>query len=199
MPFITEEIWQILKKQTSSYQWPESIMIANYPVGNETAIDNQAEVVIDTLIEIVHSIRNTRAEHKVESNKQIEAHVYAGSLVNSLKTYSQTIQSLAQVKPLELIGSRHQGSSDDKELVMVLKEVEVVIPLASMVDAEAEKARLQKEYLEIKTNVVRLEVRLQDTAFISKAPPAVVEKERTRLAEGKDKLARLEQQLTRYK
>lgn len=199
MPFITEEIWQILKQKTANNQWPESIMIADYPVGKEAAIDSQAEVVIDTLIEIVHSIRNTRAEHKVESNKQIEGHIYAGSLVNALKSYSQTIQSLAQVKPLELLGSRHQGSSDDKELVMVLKEVEVVIPLASMVDADAERARLQKEHTEVKTNVERLEIRLNDPAFIGKAPAAVVEKERARLADGKDKLTRLEQQLTRFK
>jgi valyl-tRNA synthetase len=199
MPFITEEIWQILKSQSGNASWPDSIMIADYPKADEASIDSQAETIMDTLIEIVHSIRNTRAEHKVESNKLIEAHVYAGPLLNALKAYSQTISSLAQVKPLELIGSRHQGQSDDKDLVMVLKEVEVVIPIASMVDAEAEKARLQKEYSEVKANVERLEIRLNDSAFIGKAPAAVIEKERVRLADGKDKLTRLEQQLNRFK
>ena len=59
------------------------------------------------------------------------------------------------------------------------KDTEVVIPLASMVDMEAEKARLQKEYEEVKANVDRLETRLNDQAFISKAPPAVVKKNET--------------------
>jgi valyl-tRNA synthetase len=83
--------------------------------------------------------------------------------------------------------------------VLVLKESEVVIPLASMVDMEAEKTRLEKELAEVKANAERLEARLSDQSFINKAPPPVVEKERGRLAESKDKLQRLEQQLNRFK
>jgi valyl-tRNA synthetase len=67
-----------------------------------------------------------------------------------------------------------------------------------MIDPEAEKNRLHKEYSEIKANVERLETRLNDSAFTSKAPAAVVEKERARLLEGRDKLQRLEQQLARF-
>ena len=174
-------------------------MIAAYPAGDEKDIDPEAERIIESLIDIVHSIRNARAEHKVESNKLIEAHVYAGELAPALKPYYQTIQTLAQAKPLELMNTRHQGGSDDNDLVLVLKDTEVVIPLSSMVDMEAEKARLLKESAEIKANVDRLEVRLNDQVFISKAPPAVVQKERDRLNEGKDKLQRLQQQLEKYK
>ncbi len=199
MPFITEEIWQILKaKLPANGDQPESIMIAAYPVGNEKAVDAGAEHIIETLIEIIHTIRNSRAEHKVESNKWIEAHIYAGNLAEPLKGYSQTIQSLSLAKPLELKNTRHHGQSDDNDLVLVLKDCEVVIPLASMVDMVAEKTRLQKELDEVKTNVERLEVRLKDTAFTGKAPPAVVQKERDRLAASKDKMERLQQQLTRF-
>jgi len=81
----------------------------------------------------------------------------------------------------------------------VLKDTEVVIPLASMVDLEEEKTRLHKEWLEVKANVDRLESRLNDQAFIKKAPASVVQKERDRLSEGKDKLLRLQQQLDRFK
>ena len=77
-------------------------MIAPYPAGDEKAIDPEAERIIESVIEIVHSIRNARAEHKVESNKWIEAHIYAGDLASALKPYYQTIQTLAQAKPLEL-------------------------------------------------------------------------------------------------
>ena len=199
MPFITEELWQILKaKLPANDDQPESIMIASYPVGDEKAVDAEAEHIIETVIEIVHAIRNSRAEHKVESNKWIEAHIYAGNMAEPLKGYSQAIQSLSQAKPLELNDTRHQGQSDDNDLVLVLKDCEVVIPLASMVDMEAEKARLQKELDEVKTNVERLEVRLKDTAFTGKAPPAVVQKERDRLAASQDKMERLLQQLARF-
>jgi valyl-tRNA synthetase len=199
MPFITEELWQILKaKLPANGDQPESIMIAAYPIGDEKAVDAEAEHIIETVIEIVHAIRNSRAEHKVESNKWIETHIYAGNMAEPLKGYSQTIQSLSQAKPLELNDTRHQGQSDDNDLVLVLKDCEVVIPLASMVDMEAEKARLQKELDEVKTNVERLEVRLKDTAFTGKAPPAVVQKERDRLAASQDKMERLQQQLIRF-
>jgi valyl-tRNA synthetase len=200
MPFITEELWQILKQRLpSNGSQPESIMIAPYPGGDEKAIDEKAEKIIETLIEIVRSIRNARAEHKVESNKWIEARVYAGDLVSDLKPYYQTIQTLAQARPLDLLSTRHQGTSNDNDLVLVLKDSEIVIPLASMVDAEAEKARLQKELDEVKANVERLEVRLNDPVFTSKAPPPVVQKERDRLTAGKDKLQRLGQQIERFK
>ena len=84
-------------------------------------------------------------------------------------------------------------------MVLVLKNSEVVIPLASMIDPDVEKARLQKELEEVQTNVERLTVRLNDPAFTSKAPPPVVQKERARLAASQDKLQRLKQQLERFK
>jgi valyl-tRNA synthetase len=199
MPFITEEIWQILKTKMEVKDWPDSIMIASYPVPDPAYQDSAAERVIQSLIEVIHAVRNTRAERKVESSKLIAATIYAGELCSALTPYIQTVQTLANVKPLEILNTRHQGGSSDNDLVLVLKDTEVLIPLSSMIDPEVEKARLQKEYSEIKTNVERLEIRLNDPAFTGKAPPAVVEKERGRLAEGKDKLVRLDQQLARFK
>jgi valyl-tRNA synthetase len=200
LPFITEELWQTLNERLpDDKNRPESIMIAPYPAGDEKVFDPQAERVIASLIEIIHSMRNARAENKVESNKFIEARVYAGDLAPSLMPYHQTIQTLSQARPLELLDSRHQGASDDNELLLVLKDVEIVIPLASMVDMQAEKARLQKELEEVKTNVDRLELRLKDATFAAKAPAAIVQKERDRLTASRDKLARLNQQLARFK
>jgi valyl-tRNA synthetase len=199
MPFITEEIWQILKNKLAVRDWPDSIMIAAFPVPDLTRVDGQSEHIVQSLIDIVHAVRNTRAERKVESNKLIAASIYAGELRPALSAYSQIIQSLAQVKPLEILAARHQGQSSENDLVLVLKDCEVLIPLSSMIDPELEKNRLQKEYAEVKTNVERLEIRLKDPAFSAKAPPAVVDKEKGRLAEGKDKLQRLEQQLARFK
>jgi valyl-tRNA synthetase len=80
----------------------------------------------------------------------------------------------------------------------VLKETEVVIPMESMVDLEAERKRLQKEIEQSEADTARLEARLKDKAFLTKAPAAVVEKEQTKLDERKDKLERLKQQLIEY-
>ncbi|MDD5701764.1 MAG: valine--tRNA ligase [Dehalococcoidales bacterium] len=200
MPYITEELWQTLKSRLpAGSAWKESIMIAPYPDGDESAIDPQAERIVESVIEIVHSIRNARAERRVESNKWIEARVFAGDIEADLKPYRPVIETLAQARPLEIINAHHQGVSDDNDLVLVLKDSEVVIPLASMVDIAAEKARIQNEMAEVKANVERLEARLNDQAFINKAPAAVVQKERERLNISQDRLQRLKQQQERFR
>ena len=75
--------------------------------------------------------------------------------------------------------------------MIVLKESEVVLPWAGMVDIAAEKQRLEKEISINKREIDRLEQRLKDAAFISKAPEAVVEKERSRLLSYKDKITEI--------
>jgi valyl-tRNA synthetase len=195
MPFVTEELWQNLKQRLSpGWQKTESIMVAAYPEAEAKAIDPQAERIMGAIIEIIHSIRNVRAQYKVESSKWIEAQVYAGELTPAITPYSPMIETLARARPVTFMDSREAMKSENA-VALVLKESEVIIPMASMVDLEAERKRLEREIEETRTEVARLAARLKDKAFLSKAPPAVVEKERQKLATSKDKLERLEQSL----
>ncbi|MDP2931090.1 MAG: valine--tRNA ligase, partial [Chloroflexota bacterium] len=174
----------------------ESIMISPYPVAEETS-DPQAEEVMAAIIEVIHSIRNARAEHKVESGRWIAAEIYGGRLTPAISAYAETIQSLARVKPVTFVDRRRDSPPAENSLVLVLKEADVVIPMASMIDVEAEKKRLQQEIEQSQAEVARLEAMLRDQAFLTKAPPAVVEKERQKLNTLKNKLARLKQQMTK--
>jgi valyl-tRNA synthetase len=195
MPFATEELWQNLKQRLpSGWQKTESIMVAAYPKADKKAVDPHAERVMASIIEIIHSIRNVRAEHKVESTKWIEAQVYAGELRSSITAYSEVIQTLARARPVTFLDSR-EAMKRENVVALVLKESEVIIPMASMIDLEAERKRRQKEIEETENEMARLEARLKDKAFLSKAPAAVVEKERQRLATIKDKRERLKQSL----
>jgi valyl-tRNA synthetase len=102
---------------------------------------------------------------------------------------------LAKARPLAVL-SRHQRSAkEEKALVLVLKEAEVVLPWAGMVDVAAEGRRLEGEISTLEKEIDRLEQRLKDAAFVSKAPAAVVDKERDKLQGYKDKLLRLKQEL----
>ncbi|GAI17607.1 unnamed protein product, partial [marine sediment metagenome] len=83
----------------------------------------------------------------------------------------------------------------ENALALVLKESEVVIPMESMVNMEAERRRLQKEIEQSQAEVAQLEARLKDEAFLTKAPAAIVDKERSKLAVKQDKLERLKQQI----
>jgi len=199
MPFVTEELWQNLNRHLpSARQATESIMIASYPTADGAAIDPEAERVMESVIEIIRSIRNVRAQYKVESTRWIEAQVYAGQLTPAIVPYSQAIQTLARARPVTFGDSRPEGLSTDNALVLVLKESEVVIPMESMVDLEAEKKRLLREIEQSEAEVARLEARLSDKEFRAKAPATVVDKEKDKLATSKDKLERLKQQLSRF-
>ncbi len=199
MPFITEELWQNLKKHLpSSWRKLESIMLAAYPEADKTAIDPEAERVMESMIEIIHAIRNARAEHGVENSKWVEAQVYAGELTPAIAAYSQTIQRLARTRPVTFLESRKEAPPGENVLALVLKTSEVVIPMESMVDLEAERKRLQQEIARSQAQIASLEARLEDKAFLAKAPATVVDKEREKLAERKDKLGRLKQQLARF-
>jgi len=199
MPFVTEELWQNLKQRLSpDWQASESIMVAAYPKADDATFDPAAERVMESIIEIIRSIRNVRAQYKVESARWIEAQIYGGELTSAIASYSQAIQTLARVRPVTFLDSRWEGQPVGNDVVLVLKETDVLIPMGSMVNLEAEKQRLLKEIEEIQAEVARLEARLKDRAFLTKAPAAVVDKERDTLALRKDKLGRLKQQLGRF-
>jgi len=198
MPFVTEELWQNLKSRLhADWQTTESIMIAAYPEADDKVIDPQAEKVMESVIEIIRSIRNARAQYNVASTKWIEAQIYAGNLTSVITPYSQAIQTLAKAMPVTFLESR-KTDTQGNTLTLVLKESEVFIPMESMIDIEAERERLKKEIESIQTEVAHLEARLKDKAFLTKAPSAVVDREKNKLAERKDRLQRIKQQLIKF-
>jgi len=169
-------------------------MVATYPEADATAIDPPAERTMESIIEIIRSIRNARAQYKVESARWIEAQIYADKLTSAILPYSEAIQALARAKPVTFLTNREEGLPGENALRLVLKETEVVIPMESMFDLEAERKRLQKAIAQSQAEIARLETRLNDKAFLSKAPAAVIDKERQKLYTLTDKLERLKQQ-----
>jgi valyl-tRNA synthetase len=197
MPFVTEELWQSLRKRLpEGDRIPASIMIAPYPLADDDAFAPEAERVMDSVIEIVRSIRNARAQYKVKASKWIEAQVYAGGILSSLIPQANIIETLAKVRPLAILRRQERKPDEGKALVLVLKEAEVVLPWAGMVDRLAEEQRLMKESEEIKARIAQITARLRDNAFLDKAPPLVIEKEKKKLAMLEDKLNRLHQELS---
>lgn len=190
MPFVTEELWQNLNS-AFNLGCGESIMISAYPEAVDTGADIGAEMVIDSLIEIVRAIRNTRAEFQVEPNRMVEAGVYAGELAALLKPYKGAIETLSRATVT--IESERQGEVPPKALALVLETSEVIIPMASMFDLRTEMERVTKETMEAVLEIGRLETLLGDKAFCDKAPAAVVQKQQEKLAGARDKLERLKE------
>ncbi len=197
MPFITEELWQNLKKHVNGLE-AESIMIADYPGAEKKMIDREVEAEIDTIIEIVHNIRNMRAEYKVEPGRWVEASIYTGtSLDKSLILYTKAIQALAHANPVSFMKGAPKTKTGDNTLVLPLQKTTLVIPMSSMLDLEAEKKRLQKELDSVRNEVTRLKKLLKNEAFLTKAPAEVIEKEKQKLYTLNDRLEKMKKQSAR--
>ncbi|MDD4875928.1 MAG: valine--tRNA ligase [Dehalococcoidales bacterium] len=200
MPFLTEELWQNLKSNLpNDWQKTESIMVAAYPVSDKAATDKHSEQIIESVIEVIRSIRNVRAQYSVENNKWIGAEIYSGEFKSEISAYSGVIQTLSRAKPVKILGDRQGNKVGKDTLVIILDKVDVVIPMGNLFDREAEEKKMQEEIEDNLADIARLEARLNNVDFTTKAPPAIVAKEKDRLALRKNKLAKLKEKLLSFK
>jgi valyl-tRNA synthetase len=165
-------------------------MITNYPV-NEGFTDTEAEREMSLIIEIIRSIRNARAESKIDPAKRIEAHIHAKNS-SAIEPHRQAIETLARVQPLHILGSRKESRNDGAQVLHV-GEVDIVLPMT--VDVDIEKHRLEQEKEALQARIASLEGRLIDETFLSKAPQAVVDKERAKLRDWQTKLQKTDDRL----
>jgi valyl-tRNA synthetase len=197
MPFITEEIWQRLRERHPAGR-PDSIMIASYPTAEAKAFDAEAEREMEMVFEIVRSIRNARVESNVDPGRFIEAVIVTGEAGSTLERHAPSIKALARVGKLAIAESAEGlNLRQDKAKTLVLRGVEVFLPLEGMIDLGAEKGRLLKEIEATRAEIARVERVLSDDSFLAKAPPAIVEKERAKLSERVDRLGKLNERLAR--
>jgi valyl-tRNA synthetase len=145
--------------------------------------------------DIVRAIRNTRSELHVEPAKWIEATIAAtADMKQAIEAQAQAIEILARARPLTIADT--SCARPDKAKTIVLNGAEVILPMSGLVDMDAERARLTKEIDGCKNDIARLETRLADEKFISKAPAQVIGKERDKLSALKEKLATLNERLS---
>jgi valyl-tRNA synthetase len=202
-PFVTEELWGHLKGASREASdllepqegWDEALIIAKWP--EPIAKEGWEENAIDDFIliqEMVRAIRNVRAEYKVQPGHKIACTISAGGKKGMIESQQETFVSLAGVDPDAFIIIDKPIEPSEDHVTLVVAPVEITLPLAGLVDVEAERERLEKELVEAQSQIDRLE-KLLASPFADKAPPDVVQKERVKLAEYKETAKRLEQQL----
>ena len=208
MPFLTEELWQYLHgwpcKRSDLPKEQQALIVAPWPEPLE--IDEQAERHFGLVIEIVRQIRNARAEavrdapeevKRDMTTRRIEALIAGGQHAPMLREQAEVISTLARLDPDRLVIEETLPAErrPDKAVTLVVGEVEVVLPLAGLVDLDAERRRLQAEADSARAEVERLSALLSNEQFTSRAPAHVVQRERERLAAAQDRLARLQERL----
>jgi valyl-tRNA synthetase len=196
MPFVTEEVWQsIVERVPGVASGVESVMVAPYPTADPTREDEAAESDINLVIDVVTAIRNARAELKVSPSKRVEAIIDAPGRKPALLDKLDAIATLGRADPITVYGDGETAPVPDGARIAVLGGVRVILAMAGLVDLEAERTRLDKEATELSGVITSLEARLHNDAFVSKAPAAVVEKERSRLVDYQTKLSGLRDRL----
>jgi valyl-tRNA synthetase len=185
MPFVTEEIWQHLP------HGGESLMVSPWPTAG--SIYPEAEQHVELLIAIVRGIRNARAEFGVEPARRVEAIAVVGGRMSLIEEQQAMIKTLARVEPFRILALLDERPK--QALHIIASEVEVYLPLAGMIDIGAEIARVEKEINNVQALIIRTEGTLTKPGFADKAPPNVVDKERARLAEFRERRIKLEERL----
>ena len=158
------------------------------------------------VMEIIREIRNARAEavrdapeniKKEMTGRRIEAHIAGGSRTAMLKQEADTIARLARLDPAKLTIDAQLSPADrpDKATTLVVGDTEVVLPLAGLVDLDAEKKRLQTEAEQTEAEIERTQALLANEGFIGRAPANVVERERAKLASAQERLPKLRERL----
>ena len=196
MPFITEEIWQNIKAEAGVEG--DTLMLKSYPECDESQIDEKAEQDIEWLKDFIVGIRNIRAELNIGPSKPLNVILRNTSADDEsrLEANRTFLQAMAKLDDVRLLADGEQAPMSTTALV---GSMEVLVPMAGLIDKDAEIARLSKEIDRLVKEVARFEGKLNNEKFIGKAPAAVVEKEKARLADALDARSRLEEQMKAIK
>ena len=190
MPFITEEIWQRVAPLAGASG--DTIMLQAYPEADDSKIDATAEADIEWLQGVILGIRNIRGEMNIPPSRALNVLLNNGSTEDQrrLSENHKALSKLAKLENIEWAG--------DGELPMsatqLVGSMEVLVPMADLIDKDAELARLAKEIEKLGKEIQRLDGKLSNANFVDKAPADVVAKEREKLDGQRQALAKLEQQ-----
>jgi valyl-tRNA synthetase len=190
MPFVTEAIWQNLPGMGSG---GVGLILARWP-GEAGVADAGAEDAFGRVQEIVRSIRNARSEYGVEPSRRIVAQFSAGEFVDLIREALPVMSSLARLDPAQATVAQTLDAPD-KAATLAAGGVTVYLPLAGMVDLDAERKRMEKELANVDKQLQRIGGMLSNPGFTGKAPAAVVERERAKQAELKARRSQLAERL----
>ena len=195
MPFITEELWQQLTARLPQEGgMPQSIMLAPYPTPSVQA-DDAALDEMGLVTDVVRAIRNVRAEFRVEPNHRIPISILGAA--EDLKLFESERQPIEHLSRTTITFSSLLGNEtvSSKAVRLVVQKATLVLHLGEVVDLDSERHRLESEFAEKSARTEQLAARLADKQFTTKAPEEVVERERERLNDLKDRQTMLHELL----
>jgi valyl-tRNA synthetase len=183
MPFVTEEIYQLMKERSKG----ESISTSEFPKVKKELINPQADKDMEVVENIVTAIRNIRGEMNIPPSKKINVLLKTNEVSERQIDYIKKFAKVDDLKAGENIVKPKASASS------VVKSSEIYIPLEGLIDLEVERQRLQKEITRLEGSLAGIEKKLLNEKFVSGAPAEVVEKERTKQRDWQENLSKLKE------
>ncbi|MBE9525595.1 MAG: valine--tRNA ligase [Proteobacteria bacterium] len=196
MPYITEEIWQKVAPLTGVQQ--DTIMLQAFPSADTANIDNNALQEMNWLQQFVLGVRQIRSGYDIKPGKKLDILLDNGSDEDQQRLINNEAM-LKTLAKLESITWLNNSDNIPESAIALVGNMKILIPMAGIIDIAAEKERLNKEIVYNQGFAVKLEGKLSNENFISRAPENVVAHERQKLAETQDKLKNLIGQLEKLK
>lgn len=194
MPFITEEIWQAVAPLAGVNG--DTIMLQPYPVADNKLQDSDAEAEMHWVMDFVLGIRRIKGEMNIAPGKPIPVLLADADETDKKRLHNNRryLDFLARTESVTLLSDAEAAPEAATALV---GEMKILIPLADLIDKDAELARLRKELSKLQSEVERAEKKLANPGFTDKAPAPVVEKEREKLEAARSAMSNLETQAER--
>lgn len=194
MPFITEEIWQRVAPLAGKSG--PTLMLQPWPEFNPERIDEAAEGDIEWVKAFMLGIRQIRGEMNISMAKRIDVMLGNASAEDQrrLADNEPLLKKLAKLESVRLLG---EGEEAPLSAIALVGDMQVLVPMAGLIDKDAELARLDKEIARLDGEVKRVGGKLSNAVFVDKAPAEVIDKERAKLAEAEQAKAKLQEQRDR--
>jgi valyl-tRNA synthetase len=176
MPFITEELWE--RRAGALLPGEELLCLAPWPSFVGLA-NKAADAEIGWLITLVGEVRSVRSEMNVPHGAKIPLVLVGGGKATRTRAerYGETIRRLARIEAIAFAKAPPKGAAQ-----IVLADVTAALPLAGVIDMDAERARLEREIAKDEAEIAKVDARLANADFVAKAPPEVIEENRERKA-----------------
>ncbi|BCK23584.1 valine--tRNA ligase [Vibrio cholerae] len=192
IPYITETIWQSVKPLVDGVEG-DTIMLQALPQYDATNFNQEALDDIEWVKAFITSIRNLRAEYDINPGKPLEVMLKAANEQDAarIEANKPVLVSLAKLESIRVLAD---GEATPACATALVGKSELMIPMAGLIDKDAELDRLAKEIAKTQGEIARIEGKLGNEGFVAKAPEAVITKEREKLAGYQEALVKLEQQ-----
>jgi len=187
MPFISEEIWQIISQKTGTHS--ETIMLQSYPLSREKKIDKDAEVWMQTLKNMVEECRKLRGEMNISPAEKVPLLIIGYK--EAIQSYQDYLVQLAKLESITVVDSFEKIDAP----VSIVGEYKLMLKVE--IDVAAEKQRLQKEIDKLTIELKKADGKLANQSFIEKAPESVIIQEKERQKKFSEDLQKFKEQLTR--